>query len=72
MHLSIPSTLSFNIFFDIGSLNYALGYISLHFLGPGLPEAKGLSQCLHKSVALNLTQTKIERDLIVIFLRLAF
>ena len=54
MHLSVVST-----FFDPGSLNYTLGYISLHFLALGLPRARGLSQYLHKSVVLNLAQTKI-------------
>ena len=32
MHLSVVST-----FFEVGSLNYTLGYISLYFLALGLP-----------------------------------
>ena len=61
MHLSVVST-----FFEVGSLNYTLGYISLYFLALGLPRARGLYQYLHISVVLNLAQTKIQRDLIVI------
>lgn len=65
MYLSIASTFSFK-FFHVGSLHYALGYISLHFLGQGLPRAEGLSLYLHTSGVLTLTQTKIWRDLRVV------